>query len=184
MARKRNLYRQGHTLVELLITMTILGIVTSLAIPALGNMRAKNTMAGSINLFLTQLQYARSTAVTREKNITLCPTTNNLQCRNDHQSWGDGVLIFEDSNKNQTRDAQEPVISIQEGFDTAITIASSSAHRNRITFLPLGRAWFSNTTVRFCHQQQPELNRAIIISNNGRVRVQDTLANSAPIICP
>lgn len=184
MARKHLFYQHGLTLAELITSVAVLGIITSLAAPALDDIRAKNAMVSSTNLFLSQLQYARSTAVAREKSITLCPTPDNLQCSSDFKSWGGGYLIFEDSNKNQRRDAGEPVVSIQENADSAITIASSSEHRNRITFLSLGRAWFSNTTVRFCHQQQPGLNRAIVISNNGRVRVQHTLANGNPVMCP
>ena len=183
MARKHIFNPHGFTLVELLTTIAITGVVMSLVIPALGNMREKNAMVSATNLFLAQLHLARSTAITREKSITLCPTPDNLQCSSDFQAWGSGYLIFEDSNKNQRRDAQEPIISVQENTAMDITIVSSSAHRNSITFLAQGRAWFSNTTVRICHQQQTALNRSIIISNNGRVRVEKTMADGSPVTC-
>ena len=61
--------------------------------------------------------------------------------------------------------------------DSRITIVSSSKFRNRISYRAMGRAWFSNTTIRFCHPDYPDLNRAIIVSNNGRVRSVSKLGN-------
>jgi len=175
--------QEGYTLVELLVTVAIVSILTSLAIPAFDNIRARNAMAGSINLFLTQLHLARSAAVTRERHITLCPTSNGMDCNDDYQTWRDGYLIFDDTNKNRQHEAEEEIISYQEKAARTIRIVSSSQHRNRISFLPLGRAWFSNTTVRFCVRDHPELNRAIIVSNNGRVRSRKNMADGSAVTC-
>jgi len=174
---------KGLTLVELVITLAIVGILTSLAVPAFSGIRAKNAMAASVNLFLTQLHLARSTAVTRERRITLCPASNRNECNNDHRAWKNGYLIFQDDNKNRKRDPGEQIISYEEKANAAVKIVSSSRFRNRISFLALGRAWFSNTTVRFCHAEYPELNRAIIVSNNGRVRTRKKMADGSAVTC-
>lgn len=161
----------------------IVGILTSLAAPTFSSLKAKNTMASSVNLFLAQLHMARSSAVARERRITLCPTANTTDCSNDYRAWQGGYLIFDDANKNRQHDPEEEIISYQEKANRQVKIFSSSAHRNRITFLPLGRAWFSNTTIRFCYATHPDLNRAIIISNNGRVRTRKKMADGGPITC-
>ncbi len=176
-------HAKGITLVELVITLAVAGILTSLAVPAFSNIRAKNAMAGSVNLFLAQLHLARSSAVTRERRITLCPASSPSECDDDHEAWKNGYLIFQDGNKNRERDMDEEIISYQEKTGAAVKIISSSRHRNRISFLPLGRAWFSNTTVRFCHGEYPDLNRAIIVSNNGRVRSRKKMADGSPVTC-
>ncbi len=174
---------KGYTLVELLVTVAVVGILTALAVPAFSGIRAKNSMASSVNLFLTQLHLARSTAVTRERHITLCPASSPSTCADDHKAWKNGYLIFEDSNKNHEHDTDEQIISYQENAGTSVSILSSSQSRNRISFLPLGRAWFSNTTVRFCHAEYSHLNRAIIVSNNGRVRTREKMADGSPVTC-
>ncbi|HID07283.1 MAG TPA: prepilin-type N-terminal cleavage/methylation domain-containing protein, partial [Armatimonadetes bacterium] len=161
-------HSKGFTLVETLTTVTIAGILVSLATPAFDSVRARNAMASSVNLFLTQLHLARSSAVTRERRITLCPSSNGSDCSDDHQAWQYGYLIFDDTDGNRLHDTNEEIISYQEKAPGSVTIVSSSVYRNRITYLPMGRAWFSNTTVRFCLDGHPELNRAIIVSNNGR----------------
>jgi type IV fimbrial biogenesis protein FimT len=174
---------RGLTLLELLTVIAIVAVVTSLAIPAFSSIRDSNAMATSVNLFVTQLHLARSSAVTREQRVTLCPASNPQTCSNDHTAWREGYLIFQDNNKNRQRDINDELISYQEKSDSKIKIVSSSQARNSITYRPMGRAWFSNTTVRFCHSQRPELNRAIIISNNGRVRHSKRMADGSPIRC-
>lgn len=178
----RNGLSRGITLVELATVVAIVGITLSLAAPAFSKLMARNAMASSVNLFLAQLHLARSSAVTRERRITLCPADSPDKCSDDHRSWASGYLIFQDDNRNRELDGGEQVISYEERAMSDISIVSSSKHRNRISYRATGRAWFSNTTVRFCHPDYPELNRAIIVSNNGRVRkVQEV--EGKPIDC-
>jgi len=174
---------KGLTLIELLATLAILGVALSLAIPAFDIIRARSAMTSSVNLFLAQLHLARATAIERERHITLCPATSGTACINDHRRWGGGYLIFEDRDRDRFRDQDEPVISFVEQAANGIRIVSSSRQRNRISFRALGRAWFSNTTVRFCDQEDASLNHAVIISNNGRIRVVTRLHNGSAITC-
>ncbi|HEC07444.1 MAG TPA: hypothetical protein ENJ12_11355 [Thiolapillus brandeum] len=174
---------KGLTQVELLTTVAIVGISTALALPSLQGMQAKNAMSSNVNLFLAQLHLARSSAVTRGKRVTLCPTTNGTECNNDPKKWRDGYLVFEDTNSNRQRDSDEQIISYQKNTTKEIRIVSSSRHRNRISYIPLGRSWFSNTTVRFCHDKQPAYNRAIVISNTGKAQALKTLRNGDAVTC-
>ena len=173
---------RGVTLVELATVVAIVGITLSLAVPAFSRLMARNAMASSVNLFLAQLHLARSSAVTRERRITLCPATDPVTCSDDHRAWHGGYLVFQDDNRNQELDGGEQVISHEERARSGIRIVSSSQQRNRVTYRPMGRAWFSNTTIRFCHPDHPELNRAIIVSNNGRARVVEKLGGKG-IVC-
>jgi len=162
---------RGLTLVELLIAVAVIAILATLALPAFSHLMARNIMASSVNLFVAQLHLARSAAVARETHITLCPTTNGSTCDDDHRNWQGGYLVFENTNKNHQLDPGEVIISHEMKASEEIRIQSSSRHRNRITFLPQGRSWFSNTTIRFCHEDFPDLNRKIVVSNNGRIRL-------------
>ncbi len=175
---------KGFTLLELLITIAVFGIIASLAIPAYSSMRAGNAISASVNLFVTQLHLARSSAITQERHITLCPASSSATCSGDYMGWHRGYLVFEDRNNNHQLDGDEVLISYQEKSDNEVKIVSSSQARNRIVYHPTGRAWFSNTTVRFCHNKSPESNRAIIVSNTGRVRLSMSMADGSPVSCP
>jgi len=182
MERKMD-FRKGITLTELMIAVATLGILTSLAIPSLNHLRASNAMAASLNLFLAQLHLARSTAVARERHITLCPASSPAGCSGGgSDNWAGGYLIFADVNKNKERDPDENMLSFAHHAPPGIQI-HSSRFRNRISFLSQGRAWFSNATIYFCHVQYTDLSWKIIISNNGRVR-REKVPPGAPAPCP
>ncbi len=174
---------RGITLIELMTTVTIVGITLSLAVPGFSRLLAKSAMTSSVNLFLSQLHLARSSAVTREKPITLCPASNPRSCSNNHKAWQLGYLVFQDDNKNHQPDKSEEILGYQERTLNEIIITTSSQFRNSITYLPEGRTWFSNTTIRFCHPKYPEMNRSIIVSNNGRVRVVTKSQKTPHISC-
>ncbi len=174
--------RGGFTLPELLVVVAITGLTLAVALPALDRMSARNAMAAGVNLFLGRLHLARSHAVTSGVRVTLCPAESANRCSEDHRAWGAGYLVFSDPDGDGTLDEGERILAFQEAAAGGLRIRSSSAHRNRITFHPLGRAWFSNTTVRFCHPDHPDLNRAVILSGNGRPRSVTTIGGK-PIRC-
>ena len=62
---------RGFTLVELLIVVAIAAILLTLAAPAFNDMLARQRMEGQVNEFVTDLQYARSESVHRNRNVVL-----------------------------------------------------------------------------------------------------------------
>ena len=175
---------RGLSLIELLSVLVILGILAAMALPLFARLTADNAMTAAVNEFIGQLHLARSTAVARERRVTLCPSENGAQCADDYRQWNQGYMTFMDQNANVERDAGETILSVHQRQASAeIHIFSSSNQRQRITFLPMGRAWLSNTTFRFCDPDFPDFNRAVVLSNNGRVRVERRMPDDQPIVC-
>jgi type IV fimbrial biogenesis protein FimT len=70
-------YYKGITLVELLITLAIAGVVLTMAIPNFQSMVVTNRLSTQINNFKGALDYSRSEAVKRGQTVTLKPTTSS-----------------------------------------------------------------------------------------------------------
>lgn len=61
--------QRGLTVIELLVTVTVLAILIALAVPSFSSFTAKRRIEGFMSEFTTDLQYARSEAVQRNANV-------------------------------------------------------------------------------------------------------------------
>jgi len=173
----------GYTLVELITILAIVSILLTIAIPGFQWLSARTRISTSVNLFLSHLYQARSEAVNREQVVVLCPSTDGRLCVADYRQWADGYIVFVDGDRNMLRDADEQVLRYFQGEGNNISIHTSSAARQTLAYLPTGRAWNSNTSIRFCTQNHDESNRTLIIASTGRPRLSRTLPDGSMVLC-
>jgi type IV fimbrial biogenesis protein FimT len=81
---------RGFTLIELMITLTVLAIVLALAAPSFASLLASNRMSTQTNEFIVALNLARSEAVRRGQPVTLLS--------NDNDNFSKGWKVFPDLN--------------------------------------------------------------------------------------
>ena len=87
---------RGFTLVELMVTMSVLAIVLGLAVPSFGRLIASNRIATQTNEFVASMNLARSEAVRRGQSVAIRSRGND---RNFETGWrvftdfdGDGAI--------------------------------------------------------------------------------------------
>jgi type IV fimbrial biogenesis protein FimT len=83
---------QGFTLVELMITIVVLGILTTIAVPGFQNFVLNSRMSSTANDLVSTLNFARSEAVKQAGNITVCASTNGSTCSGS-ASWAGGWVV-------------------------------------------------------------------------------------------
>ncbi len=94
---KRNY--NGFTLIELLTTLMIAGVVLGIGVPAFTQFIATNQMAAGVNDLTSSLHLARTEAVKRRVNVTICPSANpmaNPPACDNGGSFADGWIVFVD----------------------------------------------------------------------------------------
>jgi type IV fimbrial biogenesis protein FimT len=64
--------QRGFTLVELMTTVTVLSVLTAVAIPSFTNMMNRNRLAAQSNELLSAIQYARMEAIRSSGRVTFC----------------------------------------------------------------------------------------------------------------
>jgi len=80
-------WSRGFTITELLIVVTIAGILMAAALPAYNDfVRNQRVKTASFDVF-SSLVYARSEAVTRNASVTVTPTSGTT-------SWASGWTVF------------------------------------------------------------------------------------------
>ncbi len=153
--------QQGFTLVELMVTVIVLAILASVAVPNFIN-TIQNTRSTSLaNSFVTALNYARSEAIKRNRQVDLCPGADPASCTG---AWTSGWLITtEDSGGN---------IIVLRSFDSPETGANISLDVDDVGFDGRGALADPSSTAIFktYYQSCPDEEKRIIqISVAGQI---------------
>ena len=94
----------GFTLIEGLITVSIVSILASIAIPNFTEMVNRNRISAASNEFLSALMFARSEAAKRSITVSVCGSTDGQSC-DAPNNYASGWLIFTDCGEDSTYDA-------------------------------------------------------------------------------
>lgn len=122
----------GFTLVELMIVISIVGLLMSIAVPSMRTY-ISNSAANSLgNTLLIDIMYARNHAISNTvivKMLPLDPRTGARSYEPDEPAsagvnWGLGWLIFVDTNDNDELDNDEFIIRQQNSFGLSAHISS------------------------------------------------------------
>jgi type IV fimbrial biogenesis protein FimT len=131
----------GFTLIELLITLTVFGILISMAIPNfsdLVNSQRVKTVTGDL---FASLAFARSEAIKRNDLIVICTKTDDgYGCQNSND-WARGWIVFIDTDGNGYPGAISDILKRQDAISKVTLVAKDSANADvpRVTYLRDGR---------------------------------------------
>ena len=90
--------QSGFTLVELMITLVILGIMLAIAAPAMSDFVVRQRVSGQASELMLALAYARSEAVKQGADIAVLPSTNAST------GWADGWCVGRLDNMSNCSD--------------------------------------------------------------------------------
>lgn len=161
--------QQGFTLLELLYTLAIVFILTSIAIPNFTALIESSRSRHLYNNIFTLIQYMRSKSVFLHSDVIMCPSSDEVNCVNN---WQLPLIIFIDINKNKIRDQNEPIdrkIDLLKNGETFIWKASGTSRYLR--FHSNGLTSSQNGTFTICPKKE-NLNNVhkIILFYSGRAR--------------
>ena len=98
----------GLTLVELIITIVIAGILITVGVPSFTSLYEASRSDSSIRTIQSSLTFARNQAVSYGARVTLCPLSSD-SCTND---WKNGFTIFIDRGARGNIDGDDQIIKV------------------------------------------------------------------------
>lgn len=132
--------QRGFTLVELMVTVALVAIAMTLAVPSFRSLIANNRMAVQVNTLMADLNLARSAAVTRRQPVSLCPDdtgTTGLDCSGG-TDWHTGYLVFADPDGDGDLASDADVIRVSQGSGDSLT--TITGEESSVRYLPSGSA--------------------------------------------
>lgn len=168
---------RGFTLIELIVSILVLSILTSTAVPALTQIYDRHQTSSEINGFLGYLIKARLLAIETTEIITICPILNN-ECVSD---WEQPISIFADRDNNHLINNKDRLY-FQFDQPSSGTWLTRNNIADGIQFYPNGHAYGSASTLVYCpDSDNNRLAKQLIINFQGRIRTSEYLsANGAP----
>ena len=159
---------RGWTMLEMLLCCALIAVLATLSLPNFGHWHERYRVQQMTETFARQLALARFEAVNRGMTMTLCPSSNGLDCSSD---WSKGSLLFSDPNANRTRDEGEQMLSVLNlGTDGSKVAFRAFGVQSSLQFDPEGATHQSGHFL-FCPRSgDAKLARQLVISHSGRVR--------------
>lgn len=189
----------GFTLLELMITLFIVGILLAVGIPSLKSFMQGNQLVAASNELVSAMHVARSEAIKLNTRVSICESSDGANCAATG-SWKEGWIVFVDANGDLANTGApcaaantDCLLRIHEAInDDLLTVAgvdANGAALNSFTFtsrgLPKAVNGASQSGVFSVCSLDSDGNtigsRAVVLSLSGRVRVSD---NAAVISCP
>lgn len=167
----------GFTLLELIVTLAIVGLLAAFAAPNMGTIIRNHRITTLTNEVLTELKLARSEAIKRGVPVRICTTdgaSTPLAC-NDSKDWHEGRAVYVDSNTNGTNDAGEGFRGGEAIADNRrIRVANSAGVAiDEIAFNPQGASILGDINVVICDNRGQQFGRSIeILRVSGEARVR------------
>jgi type IV fimbrial biogenesis protein FimT len=141
MQQKERLGRAGFTLLELMMGMVLLAVLITLGAGSLRPLWQKYQLQGQAEDLLSSMFLARSEALKRGVRATVCVSKDGVQCQSAG-NWEQGWLVFEDTDGNALRSAQEPLLHSHVALSLGVVASGNSPVAHYVSYAPTGRSLY------------------------------------------
>jgi len=161
---------RGFTLVELMISITILAILLGMAVPAFNDA----VLGGKLSAFSTNLvastQLARSEAIKRNQTVRMCASSDGTSCGVSSGGWEAGWIVLLADNS---------VLQRQEALTSEFRLSQTGG--NATLDFPPSVIGATTATFTVCRATPVgKQNRVVTVTASGSTRVVTNTVTTCP----
>ncbi|WP_339723735.1 GspH/FimT family pseudopilin [uncultured Paraglaciecola sp.] len=157
--------QKGVTLVELMVTVSIVAIILAFVAPSIQSILIKNRIVAEINEISSIIQYARHHAIDEQTQIVVCPSADYSVCSED---WNNPKIVFIDDDEDDIRGADEELLA-SVSATSATTLMTNTT--DIIKFSETGEVNLA-TEILLCHKDKAaKYARSLSVTLQGRVKM-------------
>jgi type IV fimbrial biogenesis protein FimT len=171
---------KGFTLIELMVTIAIAGIVLTIGVPSFSQVMKNSRLTSSANALIVSLNFARSEAVKRKVKVFVGRKGSISQ------NWDGGWDVFIDLNANEVfNDGTDTLLKTFSAISDGYTLRTGANYDDWIAFSPSGFTDGSGSSNKdsfgLCAASgDTENSRKISVNKVGRARVSIGDVTSCP----
>jgi len=180
----KKIYRiGGFTLPEMTITIGVVAIALSTAIPSISSMIKNNKLVTQLNSVASDIHLARSEAVSRQVRVIICrsadPNSNSPSCGGETKIYTSGYLVFADDgnySNNVYDEGTDTLLRRGQAANSGVRMRTNSTWNNNLEFNPNGTTHEGGSTAKmaFCDSRGESRGRLIEVSPTGIPRMYST----------
>ncbi|MHC8385416.1 GspH/FimT family pseudopilin [Pseudomonas sp. LB3P14] len=168
------MHQRGFSLIELLMGLTIVGIVLLLVSPAFAALTESNHREQVAQLLIGGIRNARTVAITRNQSVVIHGINGD---------WSQGWRIILDISGKGADDNSNPLL-VERASGARVPIVGNWPVRRYIRFNSIGEPQmpgraFQAGTLHLCAAREPVSQLRVVLAATGRVRLENQKVEQA-----
>lgn len=133
---------RGLTLIELMVTLSVLAILATLAVPSFQRQIAAARLSEASNELLLATARARTEAIRLGQRVTVCKSSNGATCDKGSAGWETGWITFIDPTRTAATPSVDSgeTVTFQVGAFNGVRILGNGDLANYVSYAADGRS--------------------------------------------